>query len=49
MAFIAAMVLASAYGYKQGDPYKLLIGWDSNEEANDDGSPVWATNENGAA
>jgi len=30
MAFIAAFVAASAHGYKEGDPNKLLIGWDSN-------------------
>jgi hypothetical protein len=30
LAFIAAFFAAGAYGYKEGDPNKLLIGWDSN-------------------
>lgn len=41
IAFIAALVGASAYGYKNGDPYKLLIGWDSNALVDDNGLPVW--------
>jgi len=31
LMFIAGMFIAAAYGFKNGDPRKLIIGWDSDQ------------------